>query len=451
MKQFNEIQLVGSQNILTKYLAFSENEDLTMYFFENKISINPSLISTISKNQYNNKIGCYQYSESDFIFIKIFVLPKTENISDINSVNDLLLIFEKYFFEYVRLKNLFGSLHGFSTIPDNIVDLDFSSIRSISEYFESRYSKVLREVISFFRKHSRVQYSTHLFSSQTVTAQINFKRNVLELNKSLLHQQENIINNKSLLASITYSVVSFFSLHKNHLLSNSTLADDIKLLNNILGKILKNNFVDLKKLSSSSKIEKALLSKVFKNDFSHNRLRDNLLILLGWETSNNNIKIKDFDSIWFSPEYMYELNVFEKLNKLKMDGVLDFYSKPSLPYNIISENRVLAESSSCPDFVIQYGNKKMILDAKWKIIYDFNSIQNEDLLKAFRDEEIHFPDSSDVNVILAYPRILIETINFETKIFCYNYNPRYTFEIMSIPLFSTDVVSSLFNPSIKNL
>jgi hypothetical protein len=419
---------------VTETYFFHENEDLTSFFYSEIKSNNYFIITEITKNQYNNKIGFYQFFIDKNKYIKIYIFPKTVSINIYAEKEELIEFFNIYFKEYLRLKKKYHNYKGYKEVKDNILDIDLNNVSNIEEYIISKYRRSLIEIINFFKKHNKELITSNSFYSQDITNSLDIKKNVFEINKSKIHQREDIILNYSKIAEISLGVIKIFSNLKIPFFNNSNLSIEVKSLNNLLKKVIKNRYIFNQNISSRAKIQKCLNSKIFNKNSKLLLLKSNLIFLLGWETTNSNIKINDIDSIWFSTEYMYELTVLEYLENLKSTKKFNSLTKATKNYNVIIEGEIQGSINSIPDFIIESEDILYIIDAKWKIIYDINSINFLDILKANRDSIIHNKESKKLKIIIFYPLIHLDKSLYSGKNISYDYEHSPNFQIHELQL-----------------
>ncbi|AZA78550.1 hypothetical protein EG347_14035 [Chryseobacterium sp. G0186] len=435
MKTFSEMTSIFGKTQYTEYYFFGENENITDFYYHFKNLEERQILELITKNQYNNRIGYYQFTKDDDSFIKIFIIPKTENIYNDATKEELIGIFTRYFQEFLRLRKDFGKEVGYKLVSDNILDIGYETPNTIEDFLLYKYRRSILELISFFKKYGHLVSIRKDFVSQSVIGNIDVSRNVREINNSSIHQYEEIQINQSDLANVTTSILKYFSNRKSSFITrDQDLHKQIMMLKNRLKTILHGNFFEAKKNISTSKIIKFLeQNKIFQKNQHYRKLKENLQVLLGWETDSGHIKISEYDSIWFSTDYMFELKVYEWLKKNKDNGnILSIHIKQSKPFILKSADNILAHKKSAPDFVIETKNRKIVIDAKWKIIHSFDSINDSDVLKVSRDAKIQSHNGEVYSAALFYPKIYIPHSSYLKKQLVYDYPDGPTFEILEI-------------------
>ncbi|OIV40356.1 hypothetical protein [Flavobacterium johnsoniae] len=440
IKFTEENKSYNSLAIIETYF-FYENEDLTNFFYSEIKSVNNFIIAEITKNQYSNKIGFYQFLGDKNKYIKIYILPKTVSVSTYSNKEDLTALFNNYFKEYLRLKKKYHNYKGYKEVKDNILDVDLINASNIEEYLVKKYRRSLVEIINFFKKHNKEIIIRNDFYSQDISSAIDIKKNIIEINKSKIHQNENIVINYSKIAEITLGSIKLFSNFKVPFFDNSKIGYEVKTLNSILKKAIKNRYIYNQNNTSRAKIYKSLNSKIFNKSSKLVYLKNNLLFLLGWESDNSKIKINDIDSLWFSTDYMYELCVLEYLENLKAAVPINLLPKSGKDYNIMIDGEIHGNIKSIPDFIVETEDTIYIIDAKWKIIYNINSVSFMDILKANRDLIVHNKNSKKIKIIIFYPLIHLEKIIYSGKEITYDYDQSPIFRMKELQLFDGSNIS----------
>lgn len=428
MRYINQFVNLGNNSIETHYYFFNENDDLLRYFISNNISISLKYLEVISKTQFINRIGYYQIALSKTKFIKIYILPKIYYISGSKSIEELIKDFNKYFKEYLRLRKLYQLNNGNQLKVDNIIDLNFS-IQSddINEFIKRKYITVLNSIYHFFKSNHFKNQIKEKYYSNDINGQIDFKRNVIEINKSRVHQIDKSEISESILATITLNVIKDFIKYKFVYLQDDELDNKIKSLTNSIKNYISYNFSNLKNLNNNQ-ISTYFNSGYFTKNDKRKSLKDNLLILKGWESHHDFHKLNNLESIWFSSEYMYEMKVLDFISNIGCS----FNTKVSKEYFVQHNNVSLSKGYSIPDFILEKENTTYIIDAKWKVIESFDEIDIMDVLKAHRDLQIHGNNTS--KIILIYPKININENLYLDKELELSYSSEIKFIISEIPL-----------------
>ena len=140
---------------------------------------------------------------------------------------------------------------------------------------------------------------------------------------------------------------------------------------------------------------------------------------------------------------MYELSVLEYLENLKTTKKFNFLTKAAKNYNVIIDGEIQGSINSIPDFIIESEDTLYIMDAKWKIIYDINSINFLDILKANRDSIVHNKESKKLKIIIFYPLIHLDKSLYSGKNITYDYEQSPNFQIHELQLLDTNNMSIL--------
>jgi hypothetical protein len=417
--------------IYTHQLFIWENEDLRLKLEECKLYGNRDQINTIIKNSSNNKIGYYQFQLDKTNYFKIYIIPKTVTET---KPDKLLIVFNNYLTEYQRLKRKYNQ-KGVFTLEEHIDDFNINlKANKIEDSLIENYIKCINEILSFFKRHNKEDFYTEKYCAQSITDRLDLKSNVLEINKSYIHQKRDLIKNKSILAHITNHCLIFFINKRLPLLRSDDLNLKLKITGKALQRLIKLKFTQNHSKFSIHNLINIRTYKYFKVNSDTKRLYRNLLLLVGNKDLNNNYKIDDLVTIYFSPEYMYELVVKEYLEEIEAKTNYKLYPFPVKKYSLKQENILLCNLQSNPDFILKNNKNIYIIDAKWKVLSDFSSIKVEDVLKLNRDAKVHDEDNLYSNKLLIYPQINITKEEYDNKELNYDYNEEVTFKIKEVQL-----------------
>ncbi len=429
-EEFNHL---GQVLRVTSYFIH-ENEDMAGFILSHKLADFGIAYNEILKNRNNNRIGYFQASVKTGEYIKIYVLPKTVALNN-DGQSNLLSQFNSYFSEYFRLRRRYAA-KGYTELKDNLIDTGRAKIESIEDYMSRRYDMALTEVQDFFRRHNKEHLETEYFFSQEITSGINLKKNVVEINKSNIHQARERQLNYSRIAEIATGVLTVFAREKVPLLGNTSLENQVKQLHNLIHRYLRGKFkLNNRKLSTPALYSK-LNGKEFKKSRRLERLQENLLVLLGVETADSGYKVSNVDSIWFSPEYMYELSVREQLEQLQHKLDFTYQFKLTQNFYLKAGGQHVYTNNSIPDNVLDSNTKgRIIIDAKWKILRGWSDIAFDDVMKIYRDRKVFGEPSKALPIaILAYPRVEIPLTNRQLPL-SYSFNGEVEFYILQFTPF----------------
>ena len=375
---------------LTRLVFVNENENIFEACQKQGVLVDIKHLEFISKKANNNYIGYYQFLQ-DEVYYKIYILPKTtprvadNNINKSNFINLLS--------QYYQLKNRYGSIK--SVAKDrNIVDFTLESETekdksdNLDDFIAYKYSDALQTIEQFFKKHKNALSKEKKFYAQSIRHSFDLKRNILELDKSKIHQRKKEPYLYSKLAIISVEVLHHFLKHKGK------NREAKKLKNRIEAKYGVESYTFKSKEISSKKVV-----KFFKSS-DEKELYLALLSLLGVENyfEDNSykemLKLHNQHAHFFRPEDLYEWIVYDSL--IKEYGEEAVKMKPIYYYHIANKKR-----NAEPDFVVTYGDETIVIDAKWKILDSKTKISFDDVVKLWRDRLL----TEATKAVLIYPQI----------------------------------------------
>jgi len=380
-------------------------------------------VDVIAKKVHNNKIGYFQFFEKDMeIYYKIYIMPKIYKVSEEEhfSCVDCQQKFIDFFKHYYRLLSKGYDINRFS-LGGNISDLSYRSTdkvkelasdntKDIDDFIVHNYQDALFVIESFFTKHKKQILVEQKFQSQFIQSKLDIRRNIVEANKSNIHQ----IRKKSILLSnialITIEVLKYFINHKIKNFNATTKRDELKKDTNKIYKSIKVKFS--KNYDFSFKIREILLPRIyqeFTNNDENKNLYKALLKLVGKEhyyrdnSKKEIFKEEDMVSIFFEPDMLYEWIIYDELIESKeFDEVLkDGKDNVKLPFKLVPAYDATKTYSSKPDLVIVKNGKQYPVDAKWKILNTKDAPFDNDIAKLRRDAKIRGVNKG----YLIYPKI----------------------------------------------
>ncbi len=347
----------------------------------------------ISKKANNNYIGYYQFLQ-DEVYYKIYILPKTSPRVANHETNKKNFI--KLLSKYYQLKKKYSSIK-FEKVDKSVVDFSLESEKEqkrsdeLDNFIAYKYSDALQTIENFFKKHKNSLVKEKKFYTQSIREQFDLKRNILEADKSKIHQRKKEPYLYSKLAIISVEVLHHFIKHKGK------NREAKKLKNRIEAKYNLESYRFKPKEISSKKVV-----KLFKSS-DEKELYLALLTLLGVESyfeDNNHkemLKLHNQHAHFFRPEDLFEWIVYDKL--------IEEYGKESVApqkrvyYSIGDEKR-----EAKPDFVVESDNETIVIDAKWKILTTQKDVKFEDVAKLWRDKVL----TNASKALLIYPQIGFE-------------------------------------------
>ncbi len=410
-------------------------------------------IKIITDKQYNNKIGYFQFKHED-TYYKIYIMPKIYKVEEkeCDTCYEYQKKFINFFKHYYRLVHKYDIDKYSNELNGNISDLSYKSedsakklasdeVNDIDDFIVHNYMDSLRVIESFFTKYKNQILEEQKVQSQSILHQLDTKKNIMELNKSNIHQIKKVSKIYSDLAFITMEVLKNFINTKIENFSSTAKSRELTLKANQIQISLKSKFS--KNSSNSFKIKELLLhktSKKFKKNSEYKILYKALLKLVGKEHYYGGDVYREIQkedemiSIFFQPEYLYEWIVYDELLKSnEFDDILK-NDKDVLPiqYSFVPkiQNNKNGNYDSKPDLIAVNKGENYPVDAKWKILPKNQSkYQIEvDILKLRRDAMIRKVNKG----YLIYPKIEDNSkfkLNTEYR---YSYDKDFIFELRVI-------------------
>ena len=426
--------------VTTYYI--DENEDVIAYLLRNDIEISRSVlkqISFISNKIANNYIGFCQFKNKEE-YVKFYIIPKIyKDLDDTEKERG----FVKFLSTYYELSNKYSEINNVSVRGkvDDLVFEDSSQIDSvgINDLLQQKYEFALNRLDKFFRKHNKKQKVTTRFSSQTLNARIDLRKNVSSIDKSNIQQIKIEEQAYSVIASIVEQVLIHF---QNEMLA--TITDDEKrrckmeledLSRSILTTIHKKYKTRQRGAFKDRDIISYKISKLFRKSSELLEIYEALLILVGLEHyksaehSSEIQKLPEIRALFFRPEDLYEWIVYDELKNNNKNAEVIFKDKKG--YELLYENGKRARSSES-DFVIIDTETVTIVDVKWNILYDVSNIKFEDIAKLERDYILRkdITENKEVKAKLVYPKIEFNPKDYTPM--RHSYNENFEFEVGEI-------------------
>lgn len=402
-------------------ILVNENEDLFEVFAQNNINIYQikDKIKIIASKVKNNRVGYFQFKSKDN-YIKLCVLPKVIDKTDEMAVEKFL----KCINEYLRLIHKYKKkdMHGFITESYlDIIDTQIGNIESFNSIMNYKYLFLIEEISKFFKKYKKSSYRMENTKSNILKYDLDIRKNIIERNKSIIHQRRREEENHSEIADITYAVLNYFLKYKGKSLydGEAIKRKAIQTKNYLIKKFIIKKF-------NIRKITKYNTRKLFKGK-KMKKIYYYLLVLLdleGYFNKENDSsilsKLNNIAQITFRPEVIFEYNVYDKYYERKLYNELYFsriheniIKKAYLAYLITSDKKVDNLSNllqdnrkkiawSIPDII----SDDTIIDCKWKILKHYNGkndlgVLEQDLLKLKSDCVIRNANKG----VLVYPKV----------------------------------------------
>jgi len=413
----------------TKPIFVNENENIVQVFVKYKLTINDDVykhLEFISAKANNNYIGYYQFLQ-DEVYYKIYILPKTTpKVKDeAENKRNFIALLSKYY----ELKNEYSSIKPISK-NKNIVDFAFESENKsnksdeLDKFIDYKYKDALQTIEQFFKKHKNSLVKEKKFYAQNIRHQFDLKRNILELDKSKIHQRKKEPYLYSKLAIISVEVLHHFLKHKDKNKEAKKLKNRIKTKYGVESYYFKPKEIGSKKVlklfksSDEKELYLALLSLLgIENYFEDNSYKEML-------------KLHNQHAHFFRPEKLFEWKVYDYL--LKSSEFTDLYyeglhAKETKEDFYLESKEHKATYSSNPDLIGVKDGESYIIDAKWKIL---NEPNEKDIQKLARDAKIRGFKKG----ILIYPmQEKNSKFNINEK-YIYDYNKSFSFELKVVNL-----------------
>lgn len=381
----------------TNAIFVNENENIFEACANHELMVNAEIrkhLKFISHKANNNYIGYYQFLGEDGTYYKIYILPKTtprvKNNEELNKKNFIELLSK-----YYELKQRYGSVKS-EIVNKNIINFSFENDKKenrsdeLDDFIAYKYNDALQTIESFFKRHKNALSKELKFHSQSIRHRLDLKRNIIELDKSKIHQRKKEPYLYSKLAEISIEVLQHFIKHK----------EKNKFAKKLKKRINSKYSLDKSFSFNTREIVSKKVLKLFKKS-DEKELYLALLTLLGIESyfEDNSykemIKLHNQHAHFFRPEKLFEWVIYDDLIKK--------YGKKSVSKEYVQTYKLAGEDrESKPDFVVQYENETIVIDAKWKILKTGKEISFEDVAKLRRDGMIF---GNVTKSILIYPQI----------------------------------------------
>jgi hypothetical protein len=380
---------------------------------ENGINKNSKIFTVLhgaSKKKYNNYIG-YIKAYYKTCYYNFYIFPKIipfESIpTDIDKQNYIY-----YLNNYFKLKSIYDiKLKRNGNLK---FDYDFLYSSKSSNFSPDFFSNVITEQYIYALKKIEkllncIQTSQDVQEdviSQSIHGEINLRNNMLEFNKSLVHQTIKSTINDAFIVNFIYSKIQYFIDN----FSDSISENVIVLANKIKRKIKsKYNCFSLDFYNKDIlKYQKVFLQSKYTRD-----IYIMLIILLNntsifehhnLEEIKEHLKIKRIKEItheiFFNSSSIFEYFVYHNL--IKEYGNENIQFKPHVFYTGKISGLTIQRKSE-PDFWQTDINYDVLIDAKWKIL-DNNAPNRDDINKLWDDcEKFKLEYKKDFSPSFYYP------------------------------------------------
>jgi hypothetical protein len=363
----------------------------------------------------------------DEVYYKIYILPKTTPRVKDNEENKRNFI--ELLSKYYELKQRYSSVKS-KIVSKNIIDFSFENEKKedkgneLDDFIAYKYRDALQNIEKFFKKHKNLLVKEKKFYAQNIKERFDLKRNILEADKSKIHQRKKEPYLYSKLAIISVEVLHHFIKHKGK------NREAKKLKNRIEAKYKVESYHFKTKEITSKKV-----LKLFKSS-DEKELYLALLTLLGVESyfEDNSykemLKLHHQHAHFFRPESVFEWKVYDYLLKSSEFTALHYEGlhadKTKTEFFLKSEEHSKRYSSN-PDLIGEKESESYIIDVKWKLL---DEPQEDDIQKLARDAKIR----GFKRGILIYPMQEKDSKFKIAKRYSYSYDDDFSFEVRVIGL-----------------
>lgn len=178
--------------------------------------------------------------------------------------------FINFFKHYYRLVGKYDIDKYSDELEGNISDLSYRSeesakelasdnITDVDDFIVHNYDDSLAVIESFFTKHKKQILVEQKFQSQSIQSKLDIRRNIIEPNKSNVHQTKKVPMVYSNIAVVTMEVLKYFTNTKIKNFSATTKSEALKRRANKIQNSLKQKFPNSYDLTF--KIKEILLQK----------------------------------------------------------------------------------------------------------------------------------------------------------------------------------------------
>jgi hypothetical protein len=418
------------KNIKIKEIFLQENatlNDLMEKLDSNAQKISNALLKSLEIIfiNHNDLIG-YAKFEVNKQKYNIYIFPKIIPFSGIPNDTQKQL-YKNYLVDFYKLLTKYEKIK--KTKLNFSKQCSINSEKNFGDFFDSlldnQYKYALSELTKFINKFHIKQNENINFYSQSVSDKIDILQNILEFNKSRIHQIQEKQNNRHIKIDCILAVLNRF------IEINETISENKKIALN-LKRIISNKF-ETNKISYQNILSKKFF-QLFAND---NEIYTCLLILLGKEAVfNNGVNVNcnfvdNLEAIFFKPADVFEYFVLDYLNE-KHSPKLDVHYHKNFEY-IIKDNNQSQKFNATPDFIVKYESDiEWIYDSKWKILEDNQFPEIEDLIKLEKDSNVikNLYNFKINNSALVYP-CFYGNANRKVSI---NFLPNFQPELIYVPV-----------------
>ncbi|HHF0565170.1 TPA: hypothetical protein ACPHTW_004604, partial [Vibrio antiquarius] len=221
--------------------------------------------------------------------------------------------------------------------------------------------------------------------------------------KSKIHQKRKKIISESDVIDYSVEVLKYFSLKRFKFVDDG---DKLRAKSNRIISFISRRFIINSRGVRLSKFHSSPVQRVFISEKASSLYRS-LSVLIGeyglWDENISRLKpsipSSDLFTFFVSPEFVYELHVYDQL--IRNFSRYNVLFQPDKKFSILNPDGSVVDKKSVPDFVVYSDRYVRVIDAKWKVIKNRSDIHYNDIIKLKRDYDIFCADFA----ILVYPEV----------------------------------------------
>lgn len=416
--RFREIEIVvnESDNLLDVLLS----NGLDIRFFK-------GFLKTVGAKANNSKIG-FARIDTDKETVKIFVCPKL-----FGRDKDKLLSYYNMFFglvlkhpDLVRYFNI--ESNGLVFIPN----ASTNKFANFDDIVSARSIHLLDGILKYF-KSFKSNFSSKLnYYSGTLDYELDIEKSLADPMKFNIHQKKKVDTIDKRQALVILSGLKIIIKEHPKQFSIDFLDEVKKVAKFISGKFfLRNGFLSKREIldkksygifkkNKEKEVYNHMLSLLGLDDFFSNETSERVSVFSKLKTSQ----------FFLEANMLFEVFVYDQLVSIHGADRVHFKSN-SLPFYFRnSSGEVVKKLSANPDFVVELSeSERVVIDAKWKILKDIDSVFTSDFLKLSRDSHLVGTDTG----WLVYPSVRNKKL-LEQQPFSSNIAPGFSSLIREMPL-----------------
>jgi hypothetical protein len=383
-----------------KYYFLGENDNILEELINLDFPVKDfaKQLKVIGAKTKNNKIGFAQFTIKSQKHI-LCICPKNNEKSYTSLfiyLKNALAISSRHLKKIEKIDQcLFDLSHRFSNkrhVLTNLDDIVFGDLDG-----------ALTRILSWIKDYRSLSESSMHFSSSNIKNTLVIKKNAVELNKSKAHQKRRKVDSESIAIDYTIEVLRYFSAKKCRSIANG---DILRSKSNRISSFIRRRF---NVRSRGIRISKFCTAPIHRNFVSAKceglykallrLISEASLMKLGTSQPNNPYFEDNLQSFFVSPELIYELFVYEKLEQNFPKYEVQY--QPARDFRYVLPNGRELKKLAKPDVLVYGGKLVRVVDAKWKCLKLASDIQYQDVVKLKRDIDIFNGDFA----ALVYPEV----------------------------------------------